>query len=234
MLQVFTRRDQLRLRSQKKESGGRGRGRGRGKGRARSKRNLQKLKSRSRSDVEEEKSSGRRRSKSSKSDSKSKPGKLPPKEKASPSQRKPDKSDQQSKKAKKEKFVVQPVPLSDNENEGGQIPAWFKNEQAELDYWCGQIDWMLDPESFKKEIRKNLAKDTLARPNIYWKTFNCGVTMKYYEEGEWKKQDVAHFSFAKNQVGLLVAIACAEHLVLRLQPDQPFCGRFIMVYQLPL
>ena len=115
-----------------------------------------------------------------------------------------------------------------------QIPAWFKNEQAELDYWCGQIDWMLDPESFKKEIRKNLAKYTLARPNIYWKTFNCGVTMKYYEEGEWKKQDVAHFSFAKNQVGLLVAIACAEHLVLRLQPDQPFCGRFIMVYQLPL
>ena len=100
----------------------------------------------------------------------------------------------------------------------------FVAEQNEIVQWIKDsgIDYNNpDITDFKKKVRKVLRKFEFFAPNIYWTTYKCGLTM-WHEDGG--KLDVATFSFFRDQRSTLISIACAELLATR---SMHTCGNML-------
>eukprot|EP00435_Cladocopium_sp_Y103_P018035 s328_g4.t1 len=189
LVTVFSRRDQLAMRSKRKEDNKEKKGKGKGKGKPTKKDKVKntgtnnkaatRKKTDRKADEADTSATGKR------------------KRKPKTTEEKPDKPSK-TRRSKKTPVPETEVNLSEKVIQQDELAEWV---------WENNIDYSVDLTSFKKLVRSALTKFTYFRHNIYWTTFKCGLTM-FNDEG---KKDVATFSFSHDLRGLATAIACSEY-----------------------
>ena len=112
-----------------------------------------------------------------------------------------EKKSKETKKAKKSEVDVEAFPELQ-----AQLCGWIHNNFTSYETL----------ETVKEQCAAARGKYEYCRLNIYWHTFTCGLTMK--KIGESKSYDIARFNIEKSLRGLVVAIACAEHMAPSLHP----------------
>ena len=239
--EVFSRRDQLSLRSskkeankEKKEKGTRSKktkdkGKETDKGKVADKRTQRKkdnklnTTSRSSKKSEGKPAKGKASENSEPEETKPKRSRASSSSKALPSEPKVKKVKQpeadQTTNQKKRQDKTDSDQASKRRKSSGAKPKDVKldkfiTEQNEIVQWIKNsgVDYNNpDLADFKKTVRRALTKFEFFAPNIYWTTYKCGLTM-WYEDG---KLDVATFSFFRDQRSTLISIACAQLLASR-------------------
>ena len=117
--------------------------------------------------------------------------------KKSPKNEKSPTSDQKPKKAKK--------AMAETEIDVNQ----FWHQQEDITSWVNEhVDWSSDLETLKDQVKAARVKFGFFRLNIYWSRPACGLTLRSNEGNH----DVAYFKFddEATQRAAVVAIACAE------------------------
>lgn len=95
----------------------------------------------------------------------------------------------------------------------------FPELQVQLCGWIHNNFTSYDTlETVKEQCAAARGKYEYCRLNIYWHTFTCGLTMK--KIGESKSYDIARFNIEKSLRGLVVAIACAEHMAWNIDDSE--------------
>lgn len=187
--QVFSRRDQLSMRSAKKTANKENKGKGKG---AKNKRNT-KEKNKGEETV---KATRKSRAKPEQSqDEKPAPKRAAAKRKAAKKPAGPRKS-----KSRKVRFDQLDLDVTQDVVQQDEIANWI---------WDNNVDYSADLDNFKRSVQTAKTKFEYFRHNVYWTTFKCGLTM-YLQDGT--KKDVATFHFSDDQRGLATAVACADYV----------------------